>query len=87
MQYPTHEVINQPTPLEGHNAFTLDLALGEALAREGAAWAGDSLEELGALAGSAEAIEWGRLANENPPVLHTHDRFGHRLDRIDFHPA
>ena len=87
MQYPTHEVINQPPPLEGHNPFTLDLALGEALAREGAAWAADSLEELGALAGSAEAIEWGRLANENPPVLHTHDRFGHREDRIDFHPA
>ena len=87
MQYPTHEVINQPTPLEGHNAFTLDLALGEALAREGAVWAADSLEEIGALAGSPEAIEWGRLANENPPVLHTHDRFGHRLDRIDFHPA
>ena len=86
MQYPTHEVINQPPPLEGHNAFTLDLALGEALAREGAAWAADSLLELGKLAGTAEAIEWGRLANVNPPVLHTHDRFGHRLDRIDFHP-
>ncbi|MFH1330069.1 MAG: acyl-CoA dehydrogenase family protein [Actinomycetota bacterium] len=87
MQYPTHEVGNQPSPLEGHNAFTLDLALGEALAREGAAWAADSLEKLGEVAGSVEAIEWGRLANENPPVLHTHDRFGHREDRIDFHPA
>ncbi len=87
MTYPTHEVINQPPPLEGHNPFTLDLALGEALAREGAAWAGDALEELGALAGSAEAIEWGRLANGNLPVLHTHDRFGHREDRVEFHPA
>ncbi len=87
MQYPTHEVTNQPPPLEGHNAFTLDLALGEALAREGAAGAADSLEELGEVAGTAEAIEWGRLANVNPPVLHTHDRFGHREDRIDFHPA
>jgi len=87
MQYPTHEVINQPTALEGHNAFTFDAALSEALAREGATWAADSLEELGELAGSPEAIEWGRLANGNPPILHTHDRFGHRLDRIDFHPA
>jgi len=85
--YPTHEVINQPPPLEGHNSYTLDQALGEALAREGAAWAGDALEELGALAGSAEAIEWGRLANAHFPVLHTHDRFGHREDRIEFHPA
>ncbi|MBP1632270.1 MAG: fadE8 [Acidobacteria bacterium] len=87
MQYPTHEVINQPPPLEGHNPFTLDLALSEALAREGAAWAAEQVEELGALAGSAELIELGRLANVNPPVLHTHDRFGHREDRIDFHPA
>ena len=87
MQYPTHQVINQPPPLEGHNPFTLDLALGEALAREGAAWARDALEELGAIAGSAEAIEWGRQANGNPPVLHTHDRFGHREDRVEFHPA
>ncbi|HUU60961.1 MAG TPA: acyl-CoA dehydrogenase family protein [Acidimicrobiia bacterium] len=87
MTYPTHEVINQPPPLEGHNSYTLDQALGEALAREGAAWAGDALEELGALAGSAEAIEWGRLANAHFPVLHTHDRFGHREDRIEFHPA
>jgi putative acyl-CoA dehydrogenase len=87
VQYPTHEVINQPPPLEGHNPFTLDLALSEALAREGAAWVADSVEQLGALAGSAEVIEWGRLANVNPPVLRTHDRFGHRLDRIDFHPV
>ena len=87
MTYPTHEVINQPPPLEGHNAYTLDPALGEALAREGAAWAGDELEELGAIAGSHEAIEWGRLANAHFPVLHTHDRFGYREDRIEFHPA
>ena len=87
MTYPTHEVINQPPPLEGHNPYTLDLALGEALAREGAAWASDPLEELGAIAGSHEAIEWGRLANAYFPVLHTHDRFGYREDRIEFHPA
>jgi putative acyl-CoA dehydrogenase len=87
VQYPTHEVINQPPPLEGHNPFTLDLALNEALAREGAAWAAEQVEELGALAGSAEMIEVGRLANVNPPVLHTHDRFGHREDRIEFHPT
>lgn len=87
MQYPTHEVINQPPPLEGHNAFTLDAALGEALEREGAGWARDQLEELGDLAGSAEAIEWGRLANAHFPILHTHDRWGYREDRIEFHPA
>ncbi len=78
MQYPTHEVVNQPPPLEGHDLFTLDGALGEALAREGAGWASDSLEELGDLAGSPEVIEWGRVANANFPVLDTHDRFGHR---------
>lgn len=83
----THEVFNQPPPLEGHNTFTLDHALAEALVREGAGGARSELEELGSLAGTPEAIEWGRLANENPPVLHTHDRFGHRIDRVEYHPA
>jgi putative acyl-CoA dehydrogenase len=83
----THEVFNQPPPLEGHNTFTLDVALAEALAREGAGSTRSELEELGSLAGTPEAIEWGRLANENPPVLHTHDRSGHRIDRVEYHPA
>ncbi|MCB2224565.1 MAG: acyl-CoA dehydrogenase family protein [Actinobacteria bacterium] len=87
MPHTTHDVINQVPPREGHNVFTEDAALAEALAREGAGWAAGDLEALGARAGDPEAIEWGRLANEYDPVLQTHDRFGHRLDRIDFHPA
>jgi putative acyl-CoA dehydrogenase len=83
----THEVLNQCPPLEGHDVYGLDTALQEAVAREGAGWADDDLHALGELAGSPEAIEWGRLANENPPILHTHDRFGHRLDRVTYHPA
>jgi putative acyl-CoA dehydrogenase len=87
MSFSTHEVINQPPLLEGHNLFTLDRALQEAVEREGAAWAVDDLTALGELAGTPEAIEWGRLANENPPVLRTHDRFGHRRDWVEYHPA
>jgi putative acyl-CoA dehydrogenase len=55
--------------------------------REGGAWAHDLLHELGRLAGTEEAIEWGFQANENPPKLHTHDRFGNRIDEVEFHPA
>src|SRR2546430_10676010 len=57
------------------------------LRREGAGWAGDGIRELGRLAGSARAQELGRQANENPPRLRTHDRFGHRVDEVEFHPA
>ncbi|MFP3906164.1 MAG: isovaleryl-CoA dehydrogenase [Acidimicrobiales bacterium] len=83
----THEVTNQPPPLEGHNVFASDVALSEATEREGAGWAVDDLLALGARAGSAECLEWGRQANANPPALRTHDRYGHRLDVVDYHPA
>jgi putative acyl-CoA dehydrogenase len=61
--------------------------LVEALRREGAGWAEDELGELGRLAGTPEAIEWGFQANANPPVLKTHDRYGHRIDDVAYHPA
>src|SRR6185295_3585008 len=55
--------------------------------REGAGWACEELHEFGRKSGTAEALEWGVAANENPPVLHTHDRYGHRRDEVEFHPA
>ncbi|MFT4009081.1 MAG: acyl-CoA dehydrogenase family protein, partial [Nocardioidaceae bacterium] len=82
----THEVTNQVPPLVGHD--TADhAALLEAVEREGAGWALDELHELGRLAGSARAQEWGRLAEKNPPVLHTHDRYGNRIDEVEYDPA
>ena len=83
----THEVLNQPAPLVDYNLFACDRVLASALEREGAAWAAPRLEEFGRLVGTEEAIRWGFQANENPPVLHTHDRFGHRVDEVEFHPA
>ena len=82
----THEVLNQPPPLTRYDVAADPAMLG-ALRREGAGWAEDEVRELGVLAGSAQAQEWGRQANENPPVLRTHDRFGHRVDEVEFHPA
>ncbi|MFF4808647.1 acyl-CoA dehydrogenase family protein [Micromonospora chersina] len=82
----THEVVNQVPPLAGYDAAD-DPALLDGLAREGAGWAAAELHELGRLGGAAPAIEHGRLANEHPPVLRTHDRFGHRIDEVEFHPA
>ena len=81
----THEVLNQAPPLVDYDVAA-DPALLEGLRREGAAWAEDEVHELGHLAGSAQAQEWGRVANENPPELHTHDRYGHRVDEVEFHP-
>ncbi len=82
----THDVINQVPPLAGHDVSG-DRALLDGLAREGADWATGELRRLGVLAGSEKAQEWGRLANEHPPVLHTHDRYGNRIDEVEFHPA
>ena len=83
----THEVLNQPPPLTGYNVFRSDRALVQTLAREGASSAFDDLRALGELAGSQDAQELGRLANEHPPKLRTHDRFGRRIDEVEFHPA
>src|SRR5438874_57513 len=82
---PTHEVANQPPPLEGYNLFTSDRVLIEAVRRE-AAWADERVRRLGEIAGG-EPLAWGRLANTNPPVLRTHDRYGNRIDEVEFHPA
>ncbi|GAA2152958.1 acyl-CoA dehydrogenase family protein [Kitasatospora kazusensis] len=83
---PTHEVTNQVPDPYGHDQAE-DPTLLAALHRAGAGWAEPELHALGRLAGTAEAAEWGRLANENPPVLRTHDRYGHRIDEVEFHPA
>ncbi|MGW7662724.1 acyl-CoA dehydrogenase family protein [Streptomyces sp. NPDC054756] len=87
----THSVTNQPPPLTGYDAYTTDRALVSAVERhlppalrEEAA---GELSALGRTCGSAQVQEWGVLANENPPRLRTHDRYGHRVDEVDFHPS
>ena len=82
----THEVTNQAEPLVDYDV-SADPALLDAVQREGAAWAEKEVRAAGELAGSAQALEWARLANTNPPVLHTHDGLGRRVDRIEYHPA
>jgi putative acyl-CoA dehydrogenase len=83
----THEVTNQPPPLVDYNLFEADQVMGEAVRREGAEWALDRISKVGELAGSERLQRWGVEANENPPKLRTHDRFGHRVDEVAFHPA
>ncbi|MGD9705935.1 MAG: isovaleryl-CoA dehydrogenase [Acidimicrobiia bacterium] len=83
----THEVTNQPPPLTDYNVFAADTALVDAVEREGAGWAVGELRELGEKAGSPDAQELGRLANTYSPVLRTHDRYGNRVDVVDYHPA
>ncbi|MFJ8312765.1 MULTISPECIES: acyl-CoA dehydrogenase family protein [unclassified Streptomyces] len=87
----THTVTNQAPPLVGYDVFTADRALAEAVERHTAPeLLGGVREELAALgrtAGSAQAQEWGAQANENPPKLRTHDRYGNRIDEVDFHPS
>jgi putative acyl-CoA dehydrogenase len=82
-----HEVANQPPPLVDYNLFEADSVLVEAVRREGADWDEARISEVGALAGSERAQVLGAQANENPPRLRTHDRYGHRVDTVEFHPS
>ncbi|WP_171168944.1 acyl-CoA dehydrogenase family protein [Streptomyces sp. I05A-00742] len=82
----THEVFNQAPPLTGFTTAD-DPALLEALRRDGGAWGEAEVRELGERAGSDEVQDWARMAEASPPVLRTHDRYGHRVDEVEFHPA
>jgi len=81
------DVTNQPPPLEPYNLFQSDAVLREAVKREGAGWAERELDQLGDKLGRSETIAAGFAANRNLPQLKSFDRFGHRVDEIEFHPA
>ncbi|MFD5513380.1 acyl-CoA dehydrogenase family protein [Streptomyces sp. NPDC127051] len=90
----THTVTNQAPPLVGYDVYGTDRALREGVERHLSAAAPEllgevreELAELGRAAGSAQAQRWGAQANENPPKLRTHDRYGNRIDEVEFHPA
>ncbi|MFJ9946237.1 acyl-CoA dehydrogenase family protein [Streptomyces erythrochromogenes] len=90
----THTVSNQAPPLVGYDVYGGDRALTEGVERHLASAdpellgeVREELTDLGRAAGSAQAQEWGVQANENPPKLRTHDRYGNRIDEVEFHPA
>jgi len=83
----THSVTNQPPPLADYDLFSTDPALMAAVAAEGGGWAADDLKAFGLRLGAAETLALGDLANRNSPILHTFDRYGHRIDEVEFHPA
>lgn len=87
IELPVEEALNQVPTLTNYNLFTSDATLVKAVERGGAAWAHEQISELGALLGTEEAQRWGFDANENRPVLHTHDRSGNRRDEVVFHPS
>ena len=82
----THEVLNQVPPLDGANLYRLDLPLQDWVRRYRGGWAESRLDAYGALAGGP-LMAAGFLANENKPVFKSHDRYGHRIDLVEFHPA
>ncbi len=82
----THEVTNQPPPLGEYDLFATDRGLAAGLVREGGGWAEARVRAFGATVGG-EPFVWGQQANAYPPVLRTHDRFGHRIDEVEYHPA
>jgi putative acyl-CoA dehydrogenase len=84
---PARDVLNQPPPLQPINLFEVDLALREALEREGGGWGVDRCREAGAVAGSPETLEHSRRAERNLPILRTHDRYGNRIDEVELDPS
>ena len=82
----THVVTNQVPPLENHNPASSPV-LVEALIREGGQWGLDDVTEVGAISGSKQTQRWGELANRNRPILRTHDRYGQRIDEVEYDPA
>ena len=85
-QYATHEVTNQPPPLVPYDTYATDLPLRDALKQQGGTWADAYLSDFGKCVGN-EMMALGFLANENKPVFKPYDRFGHRIDEVEFHPA
>ena len=83
----THDVSNQPPPFEDVNLFASDIALQEAVAAAGGAAHRARLTGFGAKAGTAQVAEWAMQANRNPPQLRAFDRYGQRIDEVEFHPA
>ncbi|MHC8419470.1 acyl-CoA dehydrogenase family protein [Streptomyces sp. NB004] len=87
----THTVTNQAPPLVGHDVFTGDRVLTAAVERHLAPGLREEalaeLSGLGRSCGSLQSREWAVQADAGPPVLRTHDRYGHRVDEVDFHPA
>lgn len=82
----THDVTNQPPSLDGVNLYRIDLPLQEWSRRFGAGWAHSRIDTYGALAGGP-LMAAGFLANQHKPVFNSHDRYGHRIDLVEFHPA
>src|SRR6201988_4011634 len=82
----THVVTNQVPPLEEHNPASSPVLI-EALIREGGQWGLDEVTTVGAIAGSRQAQRGVERADRNRPILHTHDRFGHRVDEVEYDPA
>ena len=83
----THAVDNQAPPLAPLDLFSTHTALVEALEREGGGWAHDRAVAAGQTWGDVPLRVWGEQANVHEPVLRTHDRYGHRIDEVEFHPA
>lgn len=84
---PTHSVENQVPELPAFDLYSADTALQEAVHRNGGAWAEERLIALGTEVGTPEMFHLGHLANKHAPELQTFDRFGHRIDEVEFHPA
>ncbi len=85
--FATHDVINQAGDLADYDPYNGDAVLKASVETFGAGWADAKLTSAAKLVGSRDVERLARQANRMLPELHTHDRFGNRIDQIEFHPA
>lgn len=83
----THSVTNQPPPRVDLDEFATNRPLVEAVERYDAGWALPKLHEVGRHVGTAEFQNDAELANTVEPVLHAFDRYGNRIDEVEYHPS
>jgi len=85
-QIDTHAVFNQPAPLENYNSWLSDALLQHWTAHFGGDWAATQLQQFGARTGG-DLLVAGFLANKHKPEFYPHNRFGERIDWVEFHPS
>jgi putative acyl-CoA dehydrogenase len=83
----THYVENQPPWRTEVDEYSLNQPLVAAVTAFGAEWAHEDLLRTGDLVGSTSFQRDADLANTHTPVAHSHDRWGFRLDEVEYDPS
>ena len=86
-QLPTHEVTNMPPHMGDQDLWADDIVLRDWSTVHGVARHADHFARVGQLTGLDETFEKANQANRFGPELRAFDRYGMRIDAVEFHPS